>query len=146
MSEDVSSQRGLTQTQRIRCLRGASVLANVLMTLHLAHDALHTRQGVSLPLTVAILTVWLYGALMLAERRSGQVMMLAGALVGSAATCVHVLATGGIISSRTTAGGDVFFVWSLLASGVACALVAVLAAGGLLQGAKAMLREGRKAS
>ena len=53
-----------------------SLLSILFMTLHLTSDTVHARVGTaeaggSTLVAVPILVVWLYGTLVLAERRSG---------------------------------------------------------------------------
>ena len=64
----------------------ASLLSILLMTLHLTSDTVHARVGTgeaggSTLVAVPILVVWLYGTLVLAERRSGYIIMLVGSLL-----------------------------------------------------------------
>ena len=54
----------------------ASLLSILFMTLHLTSDTIHAKVGTpeaggSTLVAVPILVVWLYGTLVLAERRSG---------------------------------------------------------------------------
>ena len=63
-----------------------SLLSILFVTFHFTSDTLHAKVGtpeaggVTL-VVVPILVVWLYGTLVLAERRSGYVIMLVGALL-----------------------------------------------------------------
>src|SRR5438034_4831345 len=60
-----------------------SLLSILLLSLHLTSDFIHNAGELSLRglfISVLILVVLLYGTLMLAERRSGHVIMLLGAL------------------------------------------------------------------
>ncbi len=64
-----------------------SLLTILFMTLHLTSDTLHARVGTpeaggSTLVAVPVLVIWLYGTLVLAERRSGYVIMLVGSLLG----------------------------------------------------------------
>jgi len=66
----------------------ASLLSILFMTLHLTSDTVHARVGTaeaggSTLIAVPILVVWLYGTLVLAERRSGYIIMLVGSLLAS---------------------------------------------------------------
>ena len=75
-------------------------------------------------MTSAVLALVAYGALALAERRSGRILMLVGALGGLAMPVIHL---------RTLAGlrPDFFFVWTLLALGVVSLFSLMLAIGAL---------------
>jgi hypothetical protein len=101
----------------------ASLLSILLLTCHLADDIL--REGgmavrgsfnlVALP----ILFVWLYGTLVLAERRSGYIIMLVGGLFGLAMPVLHMVQAKTVVANEIARGrGDYFFVWTLLALGV----------------------------
>jgi len=58
----------------------ASLLSILLLTFHLAGDIVRGMEkgGLSNLIAVPILVVWLYGTLVLAERRSGYVIILLG--------------------------------------------------------------------
>ena len=73
-----------------------------------------------------ILVVWLYGTLVLAERRSGLVIMLLGGLL-AAAHARHPLEAGRIRKSS----GAFLFIWTLFALGATGTLSAILAVRGL---------------
>ena len=62
----------------------ASLLSIVFMTAHWTDDIVRgfSPGGVSGLGGVLILVVWLYGTLVLAERRSGYVIMLVASLLG----------------------------------------------------------------
>src|SRR5258706_782532 len=78
----------------------ASLLSILFMTLHLTSDTVHARVGTaeaggSTLVVVPILVVWLYGTLVLAERRSGDLIMLVGSLLASGLPLVHRRGAGG---------------------------------------------------
>ena len=81
-------------------------------------------------IAVPILVVWLYGTLVLAERRSGYVIILLGSLLGLAVPIIHMKGTGfgGAIAKS---GGAFFFIWTLLALGVTALFSVILAVRGL---------------
>src|SRR5258708_24420493 len=102
-----------------------SLLSIVLMTFHLTDDTLRARAGTaeaggSTMIGVPILVAWLYGTLILAERRSGHIIMLIGALFAMGMPILHVnLGPAGIFSGQLAkAGGGFLFVWALHAMGV----------------------------
>ena len=101
----------------------ASLLAIVLMTFHFTQDTLHARAGtpeaggVTL-VTVPILAVWLYGTLILAERRSGLIIMLIGSLLALAMPVFHVMPPAGIFHGEIAKGERFMFVWTLHALGL----------------------------
>jgi len=105
----------------------ASLLSILLMTLHITNDI---ARGISkaAPSNTALLVpaVLLYGTLVLAERRSGHVIML---LVGSFAAgmpVIHMRGTHyGEIAKST---GGFFFVWTLWALGALGGFTFILSA------------------
>ena len=60
-----------------------SLLSILFMTFHLTDDIVRgfEKGGVSNLIAVPIFVVWLYGTLVLAERRSGYVIILLGSLL-----------------------------------------------------------------
>ena len=49
---------------------------------------------------VPVLVVWLYGTLVLAERRSGYAIMLVGSLLALGMPVIHVIGAGGIFRGQ----------------------------------------------
>ena len=100
-------------------LVGTSLLSVLLLSFHLAQDALHARPGTveagAGNLTaILILVVLLTGPTLLAERRSGRVIMLLTALFAMGMPALHF--TLGHDWSKHNAA--LFFVWCLIALGV----------------------------
>src|SRR5262249_3223761 len=64
----------------------ASLLSILSLAFHLADDIVRGMEkgGLSNLIAVPILVTWLYGTLVLAERRSGYVIILLGSLLGLA--------------------------------------------------------------
>lgn len=116
----------------------ASLLSILLMTFHLTGDIVHGMEkgGASNLVAVPIFVVWLYGTLMLAERRSGYVIMLLGSLFGAGMPVIHMRGAG--VGETAKSGGGFFFVWTLIALGVTAIFSAILSARGLWS-----LRRGR---
>ena len=112
-----------------------SLLLVLLLTFHLAGDIVHGFEpgGLSnLVGGVLITVVWLCAALVLAERRSGYVIMLLLSLFSLVVPFVHMRGKGvGVTSSLGHSSGHFFFVWTLLAIGVLGLFSAILAARGL---------------
>ncbi|MEW5927090.1 MAG: hypothetical protein AB1941_06390 [Gemmatimonadota bacterium] len=112
----------------------ASLLSVLLFTFHLADDIVRGIEPgtVSNLAALPICVVWLYGTLVLAERRSGHVVMLLGSLLGLAVPFLHMRGTGvGVGGPVAGSGGAFFFVWTLIALGVAALFSLVLSARGL---------------
>lgn len=102
-----------------KLLVGASLLSLLLLSFHLAQDALHARPGSNAAgagnlTAILILVVLLAGPTLLAERRAGRVIMLLTALFAMGMPVLHF--TGGANWSNHRAA--LFFVWCLIALGV----------------------------
>ncbi len=111
-----------------------SLLAILLASFHLVDDVLYgSEKGLALNLLmVAILAVWLYGTLMLPERRSGHTIMLLGSLLGLTVFFAHATGTGGLQGIEIgKMSGAFFFVWTLLALAVVSLLSLTVSAQGL---------------
>src|SRR5256886_15656270 len=73
-----------------------------------------------------------YGTLVLAERRSGYIIMLIGSLLGSGMPVLHMILARTVVTNEVArARGDYFFVWTLLALGVTGLFSLILSARGL---------------
>lgn len=112
-----------------------SLLLVLFLTFHLAHDIVRGFEpgGLSnLVGGVLITVVWLYGILVLAERRSGYIMMLLLSLFSLVVPIIHMKGKGvGVTSRLGGTSGHFFFVWTLLAIGVLGLFSVILAARGL---------------
>jgi hypothetical protein len=110
----------------------ASLLSILFMTFHLTDDVVRGMApgGVSNMVGVLILVVWLYGTLVLAERRSGYVIILLGSLLGSVVPVVHMRGAG-VGGEIAESSGGFFFVWTLIALGVTAIFSVILSARGL---------------
>ncbi|HXU30804.1 MAG TPA: hypothetical protein VN851_09535 [Thermoanaerobaculia bacterium] len=112
----------------------ASLLTLLLLLLHLADDIVRGfEKGVpSNLLAVPIAVLWLYATLVLAERRSGYVIVFLGSLLGAYVPYIHFNATGGVVGHEIAkSAGAFFWVWTLLALGVCAVFSAILSAQGL---------------
>jgi len=115
-------------------LTSASLLSILFFTLHLADDIVRgTEPGTLTNLSaVPIFVFWLYGTLVLAERRSGCIITLLGGLFALVVPITHMMGKGvGVTSSLGNSGGHFFFVWTLIAIGVTGLFSAILSALGL---------------
>ncbi|MGA7993080.1 MAG: hypothetical protein WCC53_16755 [Thermoanaerobaculia bacterium] len=118
----------------------ASLLSILFMTFHLADDIVRGMEkgGASNLLAVPILVTWLYGTLVLAERRSGYVIILLGSLLGAAVPVIHFTGADGVVGGGIAkSSGAFFFVWTQVALGVTAVFSVVLSVRGLWS-----LREG----
>ena len=112
----------------------ASLLSVLFFTFHLADDIVRGfEKGQAWNLTaLAIFAVWLYGALVIGERRSGHVIVLFASLLGLCAPILHFMGKGVGLEGRIGGSeGAFFFIWTLIALGVTALLSVILAARGL---------------
>ncbi|HEV2398338.1 MAG TPA: hypothetical protein VGS27_15455 [Candidatus Sulfotelmatobacter sp.] len=110
----------------------ASLLSIVFVTLHTADDIVRGMEPGTLfdLIVVPILVVWLYGTLVLAERRSGYVIVLLGSLLGLLVPVIHMKGAG-VGGAIAKSSGAFFFIWTLLALGVTALFSVILCVGGL---------------
>ena len=112
----------------------ASLLSILFASFHLVDDVVYgSEKGVaSNVLVVVILAVWLYGTLMLTERRAGHIIMLLGSLLGLTVFLVHLTGAGGLAGIRIgKLSGAFFFVWTLLALAIVSLLSLTVSGHGL---------------
>lgn len=112
-------------------LQTTSLVSVVLMSLHITDDIVRriSPAGADNVGAVAIFLVWLLGTLVLAERRSGLVIMLLGGLFAAAMPVLHM--RGASYRAIAEGPGGFFFVWSLIVVGTTGALSVILAARAL---------------
>ena len=110
-----------------------SLLSILFTAFHLADDIVRGIEpgGVKTLVGVLILVVWLYGTLVLAERRSGHVIILLGSLGGSAVPVIHMMGAGLVGGRIANSSGVFFWVWTLIALGVTATFSVILSARGL---------------
>ena len=112
----------------------ASLLSILFGTFHLTDDIIRGwLSGTAMNLTaVPICVVWLYGTLVLAERRSGYVIVLLGSLLSLAIPVLHMMGKGVMHGSRVAnSSGAFFFIWTLIAVGVTALFSVILSVRGL---------------
>jgi len=112
----------------------ASLLSILFFTFHLADDIVRgIEPGKLTNLTaVPIFVVWLYGTLVLAERRSGFIVTFLGGLFSLVVPLAHMRGKGvGVTSSLAHSSGHFFFVWTLIAIGVTGLFSLILSARAL---------------
>src|ERR1700722_3157457 len=95
----------------------ASLLSILFFTFHLTDDIVRGMEpGTLSNLTaVPILVIGLYGTLVLAERRSGYVIILLGSLLGLVVPVIHMKGAAGVGGAIAKSSGAFFFIWTLLA-------------------------------
>jgi hypothetical protein len=123
--------RGEFQMKESVILTITSLLSILFATFHMADDVDRGMSpgGLLNLLVVVICVVWLYGTLVLAERRSGYVIILLASLLMMVVPVVHMRGVG--IGFGTRRSGGFFFVWTLLALGVTSLFSVILSARGL---------------
>lgn len=102
-----------------RMLVGTSLFSVLLLSFHFAQDALHAKTGsfeagAGNLTAILILVVLLTGPALLAERRSGRIIMLFVALFAMGMPALHF--TLGHDWNKHNAA--LFFVWCLIALGI----------------------------
>ena len=104
-----------------------SLLSVLLFSIHVTDDIVRGLDswGPRSLIGVLILVVWLYGTLVSADRRSGQVIILVGGLCSAAMPVIHM--RGDFADSR----GAFLFIWTLFALGATGTLCVLLAARAL---------------
>lgn len=110
----------------------ASLLSIVLIPFHVGGDvALGFDRGGSgvVFVLVPILLLMACGTLLLAERRSGHIIMFLGGLAALAMPILH--RNNGFTATVARSPGGLFFIWTLVALGVTGGLAVILSARGL---------------
>jgi hypothetical protein len=111
-----------------------SLFTILFLTIHLTSDFLHDAGELSLQwvlIAALILTVLLWGTLVLAERRTGHVIMLLGSLFALGMPVIHLKRATGVADALARPDAS-FFVWILLALGVTGLFSALLSVRGLV--------------
>ena len=109
----------------------ASLLSILFTTFHLTDDIVRgfEKGGASNLIAVPILVVWLYGAVVLAGRRSGYIIIVLGSLLGLLVPVLHM--TGTHYGEIAESSGGFFFIWTLIALGVTALISVILSVRGL---------------
>jgi hypothetical protein len=110
-----------------------SLLSVFLVLVHVSDDIVRGYEpgGLKHIQTTLTMGVWLYGALALAGRRSGYVVMLLGALLGTLVSVAHMRGPGLVGGRVANTDGMLLWVVTQLVLGVTAAVSVVLAAQGL---------------
>jgi membrane-bound ClpP family serine protease len=110
-----------------------SLLSILLITFHLTDDIVRGFEpgGLKNIFGVVILVMWLYGTLVLAERRSGLIIILLGSFLGTIVPVVHMTGAGLVGGKIAGTGGIFLWVWTLIALSVTAIFSVILSALGL---------------
>lgn len=108
-----------------------SLLTILFITFHLSDEIARgmERGGLNMVIPVLIMAVWLYGALVLAGRRSGYIIMLIAAIFGTGIPILHMSGAAGLVGGRIAvdSSGSFFWAWQNLAMCIVSAFSIVLA-------------------
>jgi hypothetical protein len=110
-----------------------SLFSILFLAFHLTDDIVRGFEpgGVFTMVGVLILVVWLYATLVLAERRSGYVIILLLSILGSGVPVIHMRGAGLVGGRIANSSGVFFWVWTLIALGVTATFSIILSARGL---------------
>src|SRR6266481_992939 len=108
----------------------ASLLSILFLTLHITDDIVRgISKAESSNTALLVLVLFLYGTLVLRERRSGHVIMLLIGLLAAAMPVMHM--RGAHYGEIAQSSGGFFFVWTLWALGGLGGFTFILSARGL---------------
>lgn len=107
----------------------ASLLSILFMTIHMTDDIVRGMEPGTLfdLIIVPILAVWLYGATVLIERRSGLVIILIESLLALAVPIIHMKGAGVGGAIAKSSGGFLFIgiLFALCVTALFCAMLSV---------------------
>jgi hypothetical protein len=106
-----------------------SLLSILFFALHWADEIARGIEPGTLSAVggLLILAVWLFGTLVIAERRSGLVIILLGAILGSGVPILHMQGAGLVGGRIAGTEGRLFWVFTLIALGASATLSFLLA-------------------
>ena len=110
----------------------ASLLSIIFMIFHTTDDIVRGMEPGTLfdLIVVPILVVWLYGTLVLRERRSGNIIILVASLLGLLVPVIHMKGAG-VGGTIAKSSGGFFFIWTLISLGVTSLFSVILSAQSL---------------
>ena len=110
-----------------------SLLSVLFLAFHLTDDIVRGFEpgGVANMTGVLILVVWLFGTLVLAERRAGYIIVLVASILGSGVPVIHMRGAGLVGGRIANSSGMFFWVFTLVAIGVTTIFSAILSARAL---------------
>ena len=108
-----------------------SLISILLLPLHIGGDVVRgfDAGGPGLLIVVPMLLLVACGTLLLAEQRSGLVIMFLGGLLAAGMPVIH--RNNGFTAAVAKSPGGLFFIWTLMALGVTGGLAILLSAHGL---------------
>jgi hypothetical protein len=125
---------GVLMIKHHHMLTVTSLLSILLMSIHLTGDIVRgiEKGGQNNLVGVLILVVWLSGALLLSERRTGFVILLLGAIFAAAMPVLHMRGSG-VGGEFAKSSGAFLFIWTLYALGVTGTFSVILSVYGLVR-------------
>lgn len=111
-----------------------SLLLILLLTFHLTDDIIRGFEPGTLRTLNAVpfVVIWLYGAVVLAGRRSGYIIILLFSILSFGVPIIHMMNRGvGVHSKIGYSHGAFFFVWTLIAIAVIALFSFVISVYGL---------------
>ncbi len=119
-----------------RMLTVTSLLSIILLSLHVSEDIVLGFAGGGLAniIGIAILVVYLCGALLWSHRRWALIIVLVGSLFAAGMPVIHMMGAG--VGVKRSAGAY-FFIWTLYALGVTGTFGVILSARALWRARKA---------
>jgi hypothetical protein len=114
-------------------LTSTSLLAIILVTVHISDDIVRGFEPGGFQNVRGMLTmvVWLYGTLVLGDRRCGHVVMLLGSLLGTLVSMAHMRGAGFVGGRIAHTSGMFFWVLTQMSLGVTAIFSVVLSARAL---------------
>ena len=114
-------------------LTTTSLLSILFVAFHISDDIVRGFEpgDLSTLRAVLMLVTWMYGVLMLTDRRSGYVIMLLGALLGTVVSIAHMRGAGYVGGRVANSSGMFFWVFTQFALGVTAIFSLILSARGL---------------
>ena len=110
-----------------------SLLTILFLTFHLSDEITRGMEPgrLNMVIPILVLAVWLYAAVVLAGRRSGYIIMLLGAIVGTGIPILHMSGAGLVSARIANSHGAFFWVWQNFTLGVISACSIILSVRGL---------------
>ena len=112
-----------------------SLLSILLLTFHLSDEIARgmERGGLNMLIAIVVLVVWVYGTVVLGGRRSGYIIILLGAIIGTGVPILHMSGATGLVGGRVAANtsGAFFWAWQNFMLCVISAFSVILAIRGL---------------
>lgn len=111
-----------------------SLLLSLLLLIHVADDIARGLDTAKPAVLIALLVVgvWMYAAMILAGRRSGQILLILQAVLGVGVCFIHL--EGRHINEIARTNGGIFFMSTLFTIGAASFVAFILGVQGLVSG------------